>query len=95
MQDSELHHLMGTYYHEDFETLWDALDEYLGDDPPDDQRQLLRDIDEVLSNSRRTDEELGDFLQTLGSHVYLDDTTGGYRGWLEEIARRVRAHLGE
>lgn len=91
MEDSELQHLMGAYYHEDFETLWSGLEAYLHDDPPEDQRQLLAEISEVLADTSRTDAELGALLHGLGSYALLDD----YRGWLEEIARRVRAHLGE
>jgi hypothetical protein len=95
MEDSELNHLMGTYYHEDFESEWSGLAEYLADDPPEDQRQLLREIDLVLADTTRDDAELGVLLRSLGNHVNMSREPGGYRGWLEEIARRVRAHLGE
>lgn len=94
MTDSELQHFMGVYYGEDFETLWSGLDEYLVDDPPEDQRQLLRELDDVL-RVPRSEAELAALLWDLRCYVYLAETPGGYRGWLEEIARRVHAHLGE
>lgn len=95
---SELEHLMGAYFHEDFNDfggLWGSLERYLDEDPREDQHQLIADIAVVLADSSRTDEQLGDLLARLGSYVYLSDTPGGYRGWLEEIARRVRAHLAD
>ncbi|WP_323791852.1 contact-dependent growth inhibition system immunity protein [Nocardioides sp.] len=95
MEDSELQHLMGAYYHEDFETLWSGLELYLQDDPPEDQRRLLAEISVVLADTSRTDAEIGAFLHGLGCYALIDDEPGGYRGWLEEIARRVRAHLGD
>lgn len=94
MQDSELKHLMN-YYHEDFETLWSGLEEYLIDEPSEDNRRLLVELDAVLTDPALTEAELEALLDAMGSCAYLDETPGGYRGWLEEIARRVRVHLGD
>lgn len=95
MDDPELDHLMRCYYDEDFETLWSGLEQYLADETPNYQRQLLAEIDPVLADQERSDAQLGELLHSLGCYALLDDEPGGYRGWLEEIARRVRAHLGD
>ncbi|MBU1803233.1 contact-dependent growth inhibition system immunity protein [Nocardioides sp.] len=92
---SELTHFLSVYYGEDFETWWSGLDQYLDDDPPEDQQELIQEIEHVLADRTRTDEQLGDLLESRGFYGYLSDTPGGYRGWLEEIARRVRAHLAD
>ena len=93
VEDPELQHLMGAYYHEDFETLWSGLELYLEDDSPEDHRRLLTEVDEVLGDSSRSVAQLGALLHDLGCYALLDDFPGGYRGWLEEIAQRVRTHL--
>jgi|GEM_PF-2824152 len=94
-ESSELTHFLSVYYGEDFETWWSGLEQYLVDDPPADQRVLVREIVHVLADTSRTDEQLGDLLERHGFYGYLSDTPGGYRGWLEEVARRVRAHLAD
>ena len=85
---------MGAYYHEDFDLhggLWGALEQYLDDTPRDDIEALKRELDVVLSTLDETKVEA--LLSDLHCAVYMGDDPGGYRGWLEEIDRRVAAAL--
>lgn len=94
MESPELATLIGAYYHEDFDTVWGALDEYLENSTPSERQRVVGEIDLVLA-SAEGDAEVERFLDTLGNCVDRSKEPGGYRGWLEEIARRVRVHLGE
>ncbi len=57
------------------------------------QRRAL--VDEIAAVAEQHDlrTTCRRFSTDLGSCVYLADEPGGYRGWLEEIARRVEASL--
>ncbi|MGA8258271.1 MAG: contact-dependent growth inhibition system immunity protein [Nocardioides sp.] len=90
-----LKYLMECYYHQDFYefdgTEWGALDEFLSRDSSL-APKLPAEIAVVLAHVE-TESELADFVAQLGAQVHWDDTPGGYRGWLAEIARRVSTHL--
>jgi len=94
MDYPQLEVLMGAYFHEDFDmydgTLWGALNQFLKDSSVVENNVLLDDIERALT-AMTHDAELDAYLEKLGSNVYRGDEPGGYRGWLEEIARRVRS----
>ena len=92
MDTPALRQLMGAYFHQDwFEEHgdpWATLEDFVHG-----ERALVPslrpEIDETL---RRFDneEDLAGFLRSLGCSYTAPPGTGGYRAWLEEIARRVR-----
>lgn len=96
MNTPNLAHLMGAYYHQDFDvydgTLWGPLTAFVLDCARADLVALLSEIADVLQRLP-TEQELEDLLVSLNAEVYLAEEPGGYRGWLEEIARRVEASL--
>lgn len=92
METPALEHLMGAYFHQDFDLqggLWGTLELYLSDERetarllPDEIRQLLATV--------ASDAEIEPYLGRLGSCVYLGNSELTYRAWLEEIARRAAA----
>lgn len=90
----QLDMLMGAYYHEDFDIyggLFGALEQYLRDATSDDIAQLDQELKVVLRD--KTEVQVEQLLDELTCAVYMGDEPGGYRGWLEEIARRVEAWL--
>ena len=97
MNTPALAQLMGAYFHQDWydehQDEWATLRDFLDGEP-----QLLPllpgEIDRVLSE-HPTDDQVRDVLLDLGSCYTTTDAEGGYRGWLREIARRVRARLAE
>lgn len=94
MQTPALKTLISVYYHEDFESIWGAFDDYMARSTEDERDRLVAEIGQVLGTIR-DDSDIDQFLDTLGNSADMSATPGGYRGWLEEIARRVRAHLGD
>lgn len=93
MNTPQLGILMSAYYHQDWVELgmWETLDLYLSDSTGADIRQLALDLEVAL---RLQDEgELEHFISTSGGCIYLRDEPGGYRGFFEELARRVGASL--
>ncbi|CAN5170318.1 hypothetical protein BH09ACT12_BH09ACT12_16070 [soil metagenome] len=94
MKTPELFTLISVYYHQDFDTVWGTLDDYLARSTAEDRSGLVAEIDQVLA-VYPTDLEVDRYLDELGNCADMSNSPGGYRGWLEEIARRVRAHLGD
>jgi len=94
MKTPELATLIGAYYHQDFDGLWPTLDAYLANSTDAERGSLVREIDELLQN-HPDDVQVEQYLDALGNCADRSRAPGGYRGWLEEIARRVRTHLGD
>lgn len=95
MNTPSLDEFTGAYLHQDFqldyEDEWAALDRYVAD-APDDARRLPAEITEVLAtfDSEAATEA---YLDGMAIQYWADPATGGYRGWLQEVARRVEAAL--
>ena len=87
--------MLGAYLHQDwpleFDDEWAALDRF-AQDSPELAGQLPAEIDLVLRRNR-SEPDLRTFLIGEGGNDVHDAQTGGYRGWLTEIARRVTAAL--
>jgi hypothetical protein len=94
MKTPQLETLIGVYYHQDFESVWGTLDAYLANSAAAERAELVDEIGGVLAALPR-DAEVDSYLDSLGNCVDRSNEPGGYRGWLEEIARRVRAHLAD
>ena len=93
MNTPALEHLMGAYFHQDFHDLyggaWQTLEAFAADSP-DEATRLPAEIAFVLS-AHSSDDALEGYLDELGCEYRPQPGEGGYRGWLEEIARRVSA----
>lgn len=89
----ELEHLLGAYYHEDFECIWNTLDEYLSETPSQDVLELVTDIDTLVLESTAPGFDMRARLFELGSYVYLGDSDTAYRDWVTELRRRCLLHL--
>ncbi|MAS54712.1 MAG: hypothetical protein CMJ44_08840 [Pimelobacter sp.] len=94
MKTPQLETLIGVYYHQDFETVWGTLDDYLAHSAATERAELVDEIGGILV-TLSNDAEIDRYLDSLGNCVDCSKEPGGYRGWLEEIARRVRAHLAD
>ena len=93
METPALEHLVGAYFHLDWadefdDDPWRALDAFISGTPdlaprvPEEVSALLRELP--------TDDEVGAYLAALGSAFTPSREDSGYRGWLTEVARRVR-----
>jgi hypothetical protein len=93
MNTPALEHLMGAYFHQDFHDLyggvWQTLEAFVIDSP-DEAARLPEEIALALS-AHSSDDALERYLDQLGCEYRPQPGDGGYRGWLEEIARRVSA----
>lgn len=89
MQGTELWHLMGTYFHEDFEGLDETLTEYLSETTSADLATLTREIDELLRSTPSQD--LSHRLYDLGSRVWLGEDASSYVAWLNSIRAAAAA----
>lgn len=89
-----LDHLMGAYFHQDWdldhEDEWAVLDDFI-DKEPASARLLPAEVDEVLRTLRTEGELKGLLVDQLGGYFLADWDGGTYRGWLTGIAERVRA----
>jgi hypothetical protein len=88
--DAPLEHLVGAYLNQD---VWDfypnvmaGVDDFLRDEP-DLALPLALEIDALLA-ADPSEGELTDLMRRLGAGFLPDDH--GYRGWLTQIADRVR-----
>lgn len=92
MTDSALDYLLGTYFHQDFfedyGDEWGALDAFMRLDAHL-VSALPDEIDRLLA-THPTEDALDDYLNDLGCEYLAGPEDGGYRGWLTEVARRVR-----
>ena len=96
METPALAQLMGAYFHQDWyeehHDEWANLDDFLEGESlaprlPDEVEHVLATFDD--------DEEIGEYLWSIGSYYVPDPAAGGYRGWLTEIAKRARERLGQ
>ena len=91
--NSSLEYLLGTYFHQDLYSVhgdeWGAVDAFITRDPHR-LPGLAEEIDQLLA-SHTSEEALSTFVTDTGCEFAPDEADGGYRGWLTEIARRVRA----
>lgn len=91
---TQLEFLMGAYLHEDYDIyggLWEAVDRYLAETSDEDRTQLSHELEAALDGASEADVER--LLNEMYCAVYMGDEPGGYKGWLEEISRRVSATL--
>lgn len=93
MDTPTLKHLMGAYFHQDFEEVdggaQQALSAFLADGP-DKAAALLREIADVLHRFP-AEADVDTFLTGLGCAYWAPPEEGGYRGWLTDIAAYVAA----
>lgn len=86
-----LRHLLGAYLNQDwFDFYADenaAIDDFIRE-TPDLVDSLPREIDDLLAS--KNDSELEIYLDSIGNE-YLPSDELGYRGWLTQIAARVKA----
>jgi hypothetical protein len=91
MNTPALEHLMGAYFHQDFHDLyggvWETLEAFAADSPNEACR-LPGEIAGLLG-SHPSEDAIDDYLDRLGCEYQPRPEDGGYRGWLEEIARRA------
>lgn len=92
MMTPDLEQLIDGYYHQDFTSVWGALQMYVDRSTPEQLRGLITDIEHILA-VYPDDGDVEAYLDRLDNNVDRSREPGGYRGWLEEIVRRVRAHL--
>ena len=92
METPALRLLMAAYFHLDWydehQDEWANLNDFLTGESL--AAQLPTDIDNVLI-AFESDDEVHRFLDSLGSCYVAEQ--GEYRAWLQEVARRARAHL--
>lgn len=96
METPALQQLMGAYLHQDYDivgSVEDNVDAFVSDSP---ELGLLlpAEVDWALDHFQ-AEPDLQRFLFSLGCQLSPLEGEGGYRGWLREIARRVRARLAE
>ncbi len=87
-----LRHLVGAYFHEDWDhmydnNIWLVLDDYLRNSG-DLAQQLPWEIEPLLA--RFNDQELRAYLYAEHCCYTAVDFPGGHREWLTEVARRAR-----
>ena len=91
MNTPALEHLMGAYFHQDFHDLyggvWKTLEAFTAASP-DEAARLPDEITRLLV-SHPSDQAIEEYLDRLGCEYRPPVDSGGYRGWLEEIARRA------
>jgi CdiI immunity protein len=84
-------HFSGAYLHEDWpeesRDEWTALDAFI-EDEPELATRLPAEIARILDQYSNED-ELRRFVDQLGASFVPRPESGGYRGWLAEIARRT------
>ena len=91
MDTPALYHLMGAYFHQDWDldgTEDEVVDAFLAGEPRF-APLLAREIEAVLETCT-TERELEELLDTLGGSYRPDPTSGSYRGFLTRIAARAR-----
>ena len=88
-----LAHLMGAYFHQDWDLdgdEWDVIDLFVRQEP-DSAGVLPAEIEATLAAFPDESDLRSFVLDDLGA-CYLADVDGGtFRGWLTQIADRVRA----
>jgi hypothetical protein len=91
MTTTPLEYLLGSYFHQDLHEVygdeWGALDQFIVNDPHR-LAGLPEEIDGLLA-SKVSEGELREYVTAVGAE-FRPGGEGGYRGWLTEIARRVR-----
>ena len=91
MRTPALKRLMSAYFHQDFHDayggVWEAIDAFISD-LPEEAARAPEEIDWVLKHFDSED-AVDDYLDGLGCDYFARPEDGGYRGWLEAIARRV------
>ena len=88
-----LAHLMGAYFHQDWDLNhadeWAVLSDFIQKEPHR-ARPLAAEIDQVLAELGSEEELKRLVIDQLGGYFLADWDGGTYRGWLTEMARRVR-----
>jgi hypothetical protein len=91
METPALYQLMGGYLHQDFDLVGDVDEnvDLFASDSPALAARLPQEIEWALA-TYTTEEELEDLCDRMGCELVPLEGEGGYRGWLTEIAVRVR-----
>lgn len=91
---AELRQLMSAYFHQDWTVEYDGAWESAVDDfaqrEPDRVAGAIAHIDDLLG-AGRTDDEVAQALDDLGSYRHAGDEPGAYASWLRAVAARLRA----
>ena len=89
-----LDHFVENYVHEDWAdlggTVWSAVRLFVAESPK--APQLPDDVDRFL-REHPDEAEAEAYLDALGIGYLPGPDEGGYRGWLAEVAERVRAEI--
>jgi hypothetical protein len=92
-----LDQLMGAYFHQDWEDEaadeWAVLDLFVAGEP-DTAELLPGEINHVLTQLQSEAELKHLVIEELGGSFLADWDGGTYRGWLTQIADRVRQATG-
>lgn len=91
-----LDELMNGYFHQDWQldgSTGDVVNLFLEWEPQT-ARALPEEIDAVL-DAVSDEDSLGDLLRSKGCQYWADPVAGGYRSWLQAIARQARAHFAK
>ncbi len=97
MAAAALEYLLGNYFHQDLFEVYGGVEQAVAEFVIRDRHRAVHvpeDIEALLA-SAPSDRRLEDFVTATGCEYDPRPEWGGYRGWLEEIARRVRARLTE
>lgn len=95
MRTPALKRLMSAYFHQDFHDayggVWEAIDAFISELP----EEAARTPDEIkwVLGHFETETAVEKYLDELGCDYYVRQEDGGYRGWLDAIARRVDAAI--
>lgn len=97
MRYPALEYLLTNYFHQDLYELygdeWAAVAAFVQDDRAT-AVSVPTDVEHVL-RTRTTEESLRDYVDATYCEFVPGPEDGGYRGWLEEIARRIRLAINE
>lgn len=90
-----LQNFLITYLHQDFDlqygSMWAAVDAFIADEP--DAARITTEIALVLETFA-SEGAAEAYLDELGCEYAADWDGSTYRGWLEEVSRRVTTALG-
>ena len=94
MATPALAHLMGTYLHQDFDsigTVDDNVDRFV-DDEPELASSLPAEIAALLADEP-SEGAIESLLDSMGCELQPGPDDGGYRDWLSAMASRAEARL--
>lgn len=96
MQTPALKHLMSGYFHQDFALVHGSPSDTVAAfvrDAPEEALDLSHEIESILAQLP-SDQDVERYLEQLGCEYFAQPEDGGYRGWLNSIAKQVRRTTG-